>query len=457
MHYKTGANRYANDAVLTRRPVILLFLFILIAILFFETPGHTKYEYIDINNPFLRKIPLAIPLFINMSGNATNQEVRDEATEILQEMLDFTGYFNMLDRDAFLVDPQKPAITGPEINFNNWISVGAELLITSGISQKGDRIEIELRLFDAFKGRRLVGKSYRGEIKDLRNMIRRFCSEVIYQLTGNHGIFNSKIAFVSTTTGAKEIYICDFDGSSPLQFTYNERISFFPAWSTDGKWIAYTSYLNGKPDIYIRHLYKKKDNAVIDKKGLNITPAWVPGKFVLAATLSFSGDQEIYLLTGRGKIIKRLTNKWGSDLSPAWSPDGKKMAFVSSRSGSPQIYIMEFASRRVERLTFQGRYNTQPSWSPIGDKIVYTSIEDGHSEIVVIGLDDQEPVQLTYDAGDNEAPSWSPDGSLIAFSSTREGPSRIYVMTAYGTDQRRLFVMLGEQTNPSWSPSIIKN
>jgi TolB protein len=457
MHYKTGANRYANDALLTKRPVILLFLITLVAILLIGAPGRAKYEYIDINNPFLRKIPLAIPLCVSVSDSDTDEIVLREATEILEEMLDFTGYFEMIDRGAFLVDPQNPAIAGAEINFKNWMSVGAELLITSGISQKGDTIEIELRLFDAFKGRRFVGKSYRGKVKDLRNMIRRFCSEVIYQLTGNRGIFNSKIAFVSTTTGAKEIYICDFDGRSPLQFTYGEKISFFPAWSTDGKWIAYTSYENGKPDIYIKHLYKKDHNAVIDKKGLNITPAWVPGKFVLAATLSFSGDQEIYLLTGRGKIIKRLTNKWGSDLSPAWSPDGKKMAFVSSRSGSPQIYVKELASRRVQRLTFQGRYNTQPNWSPRGDTIVYTSIQDGQSNIFVIGLDDQEPVQLTYDAGDNEAPSWSPDGSLIAFSSTREGSSRIYIMTAYGTDQRRLLFMPGEQTNPSWSPSITKN
>jgi TolB protein len=429
-----------------------------VATVFLLVPNwlHAEYEYIDIDTPYLRKLPLAIPLFVGLSDGAVDQATLEKTTEILEQTLDFTSYFDILNRGVYLVDPQKPAITTDDINFNNWISIGAELLVTGGLTQNGDVITMELRLFDTYKARRLVGKRYKGSIKDRRQMIRRFCSEVIYKLTGNRGIFHSRIAFVSTTPGNKEIYFCDFDGSNTSQFTYNKQISLFPAWSSDGNWIAYTSYVNGKPDIYIKNL-NENVRTIIDKKGLNITPAWFPGKFQLAATLSFSGDQEIYLLTGKGKIIKRLTYKWGSDFSPAWSPDGKKLAFVSLRAGTPQIYIRDMVSGRIERLTFQGRDNTQPSWSPRGDKIVYTSIEEGRSNIFVIGLNGQEPIRLTQDSRDNEAPSWSPDGSLIAFSTTREGPSRIYVMTAYGTDQRRLLTLPGEQTNPKWSPNFIKN
>jgi len=416
-----------------------------------------QYEYIDIDTPYLRKIPLAIPLFVNLSDDPVDPGTLEKTTEILQQTLDFTSYFDIMDRGAYLVDPEKPAITIRDINFNNWVSIGAELLITGGFSQKGDMITMELRLFDTFKGKKLVGKRYGpNSMKDRQKIIRQFCSEVIYALTGNRGIFQSRIAFISTTTGHKEIYFCDFDGSNVIQFTDNKQISLNPAWSSDGKWIAYTSYVNGKPDIYIKNL-KENENTVIDQKGLNITPAWFPGKFQLAATLSFSGDQEIYLLTGKGKIIKRITYKWGSDFSPTWSPDGKKLAFVSTRAGSPQIYIKDMVSGEIERLTFQGRDNTQPSWSPRGDRITYTSIEEGRSNIFVIGLDHREPIQLTQDSGDNEAPAWSPDGSLIAFSTTREGFSRIYVMTAYGSDQRRLLALPGEQTNPKWSPNFIKH
>jgi TolB protein len=117
----------------------------------------------------------------------------------------------MLDRDAFLVDPEKFDITALNINFQNWTSIGAELLITGSLQVKDDIIDMELRLYDTFKSRLLIGKRYRGWINDQRKMIHRFCNDVIFCLTGKKGIFDSKIAFISTGSGNKEIYICEFD------------------------------------------------------------------------------------------------------------------------------------------------------------------------------------------------------------------------------------------------------
>jgi len=418
--------------------------------------AQTEYEYIDISNPFLRKIPLAVPWFKVTSGHAAEHESAREAADLISETLEFTGYFKILDRGSFLADPLNPEILAANISFRNWTGIGAELLITGGILVKDDIVEMELRLFDTFKERLLVGKRYKGWLKDQRQMTRRFCSEVIFHLTGNRGVFDSQIAFISTGTGHKEIYICEFDGYRPSQFTYNKNINLFPAWSTDTNWLAYTSYVKGKPDLYIKSLEEKR-GATIAKEGLQITPAWVPGKFQLAATLSFSGDQEIYLLTGTGKIIKRLTHSRGIDVEPTWSPDGKRMAFVSKRSGSPQIYIMDIDSGRVERLTFEGRYNTEPDWSPNGDKIAYSGMAAGEINIYTIDVDGGDPMQLTQNQGSNESPSWSPDSSLIVFSSTREGLSKIYVMTAYGTDQRRLLSLPGKQSSPAWSASAVNN
>ena len=415
-----------------------------------------EYDYIDIDKPFLRKIPLAIPQFKNATGDAKERRLSYMASDFLSDSLDFTGYFKLLDRGAFLFDPQTDGIITPSINFDNWKVVGAELLITGRYELTDGKIKIELRLFDTFKARNILGKRYSGLVEDQRRIILRFCSEVIKHLTGSPGVFDSKIAFISTGSGNKEIYVSEFDGYKPRQITLNKAITLNPAWSTDGNWMAYTSYKGDKPDLYIKNL-KNGSEYSITRQGINITPDWVPGKFELAATLSFSGDPEIYLLTGKGKIIKRLTRKSGNDVSPTWSPDGKKFAFVSNRSGSPQIYIKDVTNGEVRRLTFEGRYNTQPSWSPRGDKIAYTSMVEGWHNIVVIGLDGEGAMQLTYDSRDNEAPSWSPDGSLIAFSSTREGPSRIYVMTVFGTDQRRLLVLTGEQTNPKWSRSHTNN
>ena len=413
------------------------------------------YDYIDITHHFLRKIPIAIPVFKKIYSGDAAERLSKTASDLLSESLEFTGYFKILDREAFLVDIQTVTSLA-NVNFHNWASIGAELLVTGGVLIEGNQVEMELRLYDTFKEKLLVGKRYKGLIKDQRKIVSRFCSEIVFILTGDKGFFNSEIAFVSKSSGNKEIYICEFDGYNPRQITHLKSITLSPAWSSDGKWLAYTSYAKGNPDLYIKHLRQKR-GAVISKKGINITPAWVPNKFALAATLSFSGDPEIYLFTGTGKVINRLTKKRGIDLSPTWSPDGKHMAFVSKRAGTPQIYIENIASRAVRRLTFQGRYNTQPSWSPKGDKVAYAGMGNGRNNIFVIGIDGQGPIQLTHDQGDNEAPSWSPDGSLIVFSSTREGPSRIYVMTAYGTDQRRLLNLRGEQTEPDWSPGMVNN
>jgi len=440
-----------------KKIMIAPFVLLVLSPIFMVADSFAGYDYIDITNPFIKKIPIAVPLFKTMTENTHEQKAAHEAAVLLSETLDFTGYFKIIDRGAFLEHPDKTGITDAAIHFKNWTAVGAELLITGGISITGDRITMEMRLFDTFKAKRILGKRYSGGFPDQRTMIRKFCDDVIFQLTGDHGIFNSRMAFVSTGTGKKEIYISDFDGYNPRQITKSNSITLSPAWSSDGNWLAYTSYSQGKPDLYIKNL-KENRGSVVAKEGINITPAWVPGKFALAATLSFSGDPEIYMLTGSGKIIKRLTRNWGIDVSPSFSPDGRKMVFVSKRSGNPQLYIQDIDSGQVQRLTFQGKYNTTPSWSPKGDKVVYSSLGNGHFNIYLIGIEGGEPIQLTNDAGDNEAPTWSPDGSLIAFSSTREGGvSRIYVMTSYGTEQRRLLTMPGEQTNPKWSPKNIGN
>jgi TolB protein len=453
---KQTRKREALEAGGRRKWLVVATCFLLFMHLAETGRSASEYEYIDIDSPFLRKIPIAIPVFFPIQNSDATSPLLQNTTDLLTETLIFTGFFSLVDREAYLIDPQRPPIVVDDINFSNWKTVGAELLITGAMALDGNRISLELRLFDTLTGKRLIGKRYGGTVDDLRQIIRRFCSEIILQFTGHRGVFDSKIAFVSTGSGNKEIYISEFDGNAPEQLTRHGKISLFPAWSSDGDWIAYTTYVNDKPDIYIQDLTSNQ-KMVIDKKGINIAPAWRPGEFQLAATLSFSGNQEIYLLTGTGKIIKRITRNWASDVSPTWSPDGKKIAFVSNRSGSPQIFLKDIDSGQVERLTFEGSYNTQPNWSPAGGRIAFTSSVDGGNEIFVIDVANRETTRLTRNSGYNESPSWSPDGSLIVFSSTREGPSRIYVMTAYGTDQRRLLTLPGEQSNPRWSPNLSKN
>ena len=407
--------------------------------------------YLDISNPFIRKIPLAAPQFKLFTGSEQEKTDAEKARRILKEALDFTGYIKIVHERSFMANPAEDGITGKDIHFPDWTGIGAELLVTGGVQVDKDQVRLYMRLFDTIEENLLAGKVYTGHREDIRIMVHRFCSEISYALTGKWGVFRSKIAFVSKSEGNKEIYMCDFDGHNPVKITDHKNISLSPSFSSDSEWIAYTSYYQGKPDLYIRNIREKR-GAIVNKEGMNISPDWHPDRFELAAALSFSGDQEIYLLTGKGKIIKKVTDSWGIDVSPSFSPDGKKIAFVSNRAGSPQIYIKSLETGELRRLTFKGDYNTSPAWSPSGDRIAYVGVENGSINIFTIRVDGGYPVQLTKDARDNEDPAWSPDGSMIAFTSSREqGVRRLYVMTAGGSEQRRLLRLKGSQMDPDWS------
>lgn len=439
--------------VLKKNYALLAKCILLLAICLVPDVSTAEIKYFDLTKPYLRKIPMAVPVFQAATPSQAELDRALAVADNVKNMLEFTGYFKMLDRVSFLYNSQTSGITLDKLNFPNWTTVGAELLITGGVKLSGQEMELELRLFDTFKAKLLVGRRYSGKVTNQRTMVRRFCAEVIQALTGNTGIFDSRLAFVSNGSGNKEIYLCDFDGTNVRQVTKKRTITGFPAWSSDSRYLAYTSFAGGPARIYIRNLKTGTENYV-RYKGLQTAPSWKPGNLELSATLNFAGDEEIYLLTSSGKMIKRLTKSRGIDVEATWSPDGKKMAFVSNRTGSPQIYVQEVDTGRVQRITFEGKYNTQPCWSPKGDLIAYSSMTNGQQDIFIIDIEGNHPIQLTFNQGDNEAPSWSPDGSLITFSSNREGRSRIYIMTAYGTDQRRLLTLPGQQFQPKWSPNI---
>ncbi|MBS3756625.1 MAG: Tol-Pal system beta propeller repeat protein TolB [Desulfobacterales bacterium] len=415
-------------------------------------PQAADYDYINIREPFSQKIPMAIPVFKTLSRGAAEKQVAQNAADMLEAALAYTGYFKMIDRDAFLQDPGGQGIVMEEIKFGNWTDIGAELLLTGGVRLESGVLQMEFRLFDPYRQKMILGKRYTGKVDGQRKMVLRFCGEMIKRLTGRQGLFDSRIAFVGTGDEGKSVYVCDFDGKNVTRTTKPQSIVVSPAWAPDNRYIAYTAYTHGNQRIYISDLQDGSVREFAAYEGINLTPAWHPGSSALAATLSFEGDEEIYLLTETGKIDKRLTESWGVDVSPAFSPEGKKMVFVSSRSGSPQLYVKDMRSGSVRRLTYEGTYNTQPDWSPVGGQVVYSGMKNGRIDIYVIDVDSGETERLTRKAGDNEAPSWSPDGSMIVFTSTRTGNSRIFVMTASGTDQRMLLDMPGKQQLPDWSP-----
>ncbi|KMY68566.1 hypothetical protein AAU61_02680 [Desulfocarbo indianensis] len=406
--------------------------------------------YIDVTQPFSRRLPLAIPEFQPLAGAAPDA-VGAEGNEILSKALSFTGLFDILDPRGFIGKPQPGSV-----NYAMWSKVGAELMIACSYQTGGQGLTMECRLYDVVERRLLTGRRYDGVRADLPMMMYRFADEVMLAITGERSVFSTEIAFVGSRQGekgaVKEIYLMSFDGSSIKKVTSHGDISLYPGWSGDGRLLAYSSYQKRRPAIFVQALAGGSGKLVINKPGVNLTPVFQPGSNNLAVSMSHTGRTNIFLVDIAGQIVKHLTNGWGIDVAPSFSPDGKQMAYVSDRGGSPQIYVMDLASGQQRRLTFGYKYCAAPDWSPRGDRIAFQAMDDGVFQVVTIKPDGSGAQVLTSGYGGAEDPTWSPDGRLIAYAGRQTGRYQIYVMTANGQPIRRLTNLPGEQTDPAWSP-----
>jgi TolB protein len=407
--------------------------------------AETVTEYIAIRKEGVEKISIVL-------GKCSTRGAKESAwaksiDETIDNALDYTGLFNLLPAPLDFVNASD-AIPGAILSR----SIGGDVVVGGSVSQESDMVVLDMQARDS-SGKLLLNRRYSAGESSLRQIGLRFSGDLVELLTGKRSLFNSKIMFVSNRSGSKEIYSCDFDGQNVRQLTASRSLSLTPALSKDGRYLAWTDYTSGRPDLYIRNLVSNTTVSV-KKRGVCISPAWIPGTTECATTLSYEGDQEIYLIRVDGSVDRRVTRSPGIDVSPAFSPDGKKMAFVSTREGSPQIFVQELETGAVRRLTYTGTYNTQPAWSPAGDKIVYSSLQKNNEiNIFAIQMDGSGLVQLTGGTGNNEYPSWSPDASMLVFSSNRQGKRKLYVMNADGSNQRPLLSLDGEEQQPSWSGS----
>ena len=407
--------------------------------------------FIDINSPSVQKIKIAIPDFRDMSQSREQPDLAAALPGVISNDLDLSGYFIPMDKTAFL-EENKAAFAVDEIQFRDWSTIGADLLLKGSYTSVGQSVEAEVRLFDVFRGRQILGKRILGRVGEQRALMHRISNDIIYLLTGQKGMFLSKLAFVGTATGNKEIYVSDYDGYNVKQVTHDKSIALLPRWSPQGDKIFYNSYRDGEgPALFLMDISSGRSTKVSARKGLNIGAAWAPDGQSAALTLNVGDNVDIHRIDLSGKIMDRLTNYWGINVSPTFSPDGTKFAFVSNRSGGPQIYVKDLANGKEERISFEGKYNTSPSWSSL-NKLAYAGLDEGRFNIFTIDPDGRGLRQLTAGQGNNEDPCWYVNGRHLMFSSSREGEFHIYLMNSNGQNQRRITNFKGEQTSPSWSP-----
>jgi TolB protein len=398
-------------------------------------------------NPEERKFRIAIQPFAGDSPDTTARG--KQIADVVSSDLDFTGIFQPLNPASFLEDPRQVE----NIDFETWRSIGAEALVKGSVVDEGEKIVVEARIFDVYKGQRVVGKRYRGDARDWRKIAHKVANEIFKYFTGDDGVFDSQIAFAGKPTRrAKEIYVADFDGSNVTQVTRNGSINNFPKWSADGNRLCFISFKGGHPTLFLidrgtRGAHPLRASSVIYEG------AWSPTGGVLAVAGLVGRSSEILLLPPDGSSFTRLTNHPAIDTAPTWSPDGSKILFMSDRSGTPQIYVMNSDGSNQHRISFQGSYNAHPVWSPKGDRIAYAGMVGGRFDIFTMRPDGSQVVQLTS-SGNNEYPSWSPNGRQLVFQSGRGNGTAIYVINTNGTNLRRIATAPYGATAPDWSGHI---
>ena len=429
-----------------------LFLLLCVCFTLSPAPVHALIR-IDINSPGLTKYPIAIPPFKPMGKSGEDLKLSEELSRLLANDLSYTGYFQVLGNDSTLQDLSLTGITKKDIRFRAWSIIGAEVLVTGGVSVAGNEVSLQLRLFDVLRGERLIGKKYSGPVAGRERMIRRFGNEIIKALTGFRGFLGTEIAFVQGDGKVKDIFSMDFDGRNLKRVTSYKSLTLTPRWSPSGDQLAFISYKNGNPEVFVKRMDTNVLKLISGGPGLNIAPAWAPDGRRLAVTLSRKGRENIFLLDLDGRVISSITDRWGINVSTTWSPDGKKVAFVSNRAGSPQIYVKNLGNGDTRLMTVEGKRNLDPAWSPRGDRIAFTRSLNGDFHVFTMNSNGGDVQRLTYAGGLNMSPAWSPDGTMIAFASDRAGDLAIHVMNANGSNQRRLTFMKGTQESPSWSPA----
>ncbi len=377
-----------------------------------------------------------------------------DISAIVSADLSRSGRFKALPKRDMLTRPTDAT----KIRFRNWQALGQDNLLIGQVREAGaGQFVIQFQLFDVYKGEQLAGYSIPSTAKALRQTAHRISDLVYERLTGEKGAFSTRIAYVTVTRqkGGPSQYrlqVADADGFSPQTITRSEEPLMSPAWSPNGKQIAYVSFEGRRASIYVQTISTGKRKRVSSAPGINGAPAWSPDGSKLSMTLSVGGSPDIYLLDLITGSLRQLTKGYTIETESAWSPDGKMIAYTSDRGGKPQIYLMPVQGGKAKRLTYEGRYNARPVFSPDGKSIAMIHGQGGDYRIAVLGLESRVLQVLTKGRLD-ESPSFAPNGSMILYAAKKGDRGLLSAVSADGRVHQKLVMRGGEVRDPAWSPN----
>jgi TolB protein len=413
--------------------------------------GRATDVWMNVTGGGSKKLNIAVPEFTIVSGTDSGGMAKLLAS-ITGSDLTFSGLFSVVAGTG-AIPANNPALL--EQSWTEFAAAGAHAGLHGLLAMRGDRLEGEMRLYDLVtpEHRLIATKKFETPIGQSRRLAHKIADEVVLQFTGEPGIADTKIAYVTGPRGTKEITIADYDGAGAAPATRNGSINLTPVWSPDARSLAYTSYKQGYPDLYRMFPFERRpDQTLAAFVGINTSPAFSPDGKSLALTLSKDGNPEIYVLTLATGTLRRLTRNAGIDTEPTWSPSGQELAFISDRNGAPNVFVMDALGTSVRQLT-SGGFHTQPRWSPKGDSLVYTVRQSVH-DLWIVNVDGSNPRRLTSGTGDSQGATWAPNGRHLAFQSNRNGRWQIFAMLADGSAQEPVTRGPGEATSPSWSPRL---
>lgn len=367
-------------------------------------------------------------------------------TGIIRNDLELSGLFRMVDQGAL------PAQAGVVPDFAAWRSRGSDALLIGSVSPAaGGQLEVRFSLFDIPRAGELFSLKVNVQPNQTRILAHHIANKVYEKLTGQPGIFATRIAYVEKRGSRYQLLIADFDGENAVPALISDEPIMSPVWSPDGKKIAYVSFEKKKPIIYVATLATGTRITLSNYKGSNSAPAWSPDGRRLALTLTKDGLSQIYIVNADGTGLRRLMSSNGIDTEPRWAPDGEQIYFTSDRGGSPQIYRVGLDGNNPQRVSFTGAYNVSPRISPDGKTLVFVSRNEGSFRVTMQDLATQQ-VQVLTDSQRDESPSFAPDGRTVLYATEVGGRGVLSVVSTDGRTRYRLNNRAGDVREPSWGP-----
>lgn len=411
----------------------------LLASLAFAAPAHAQLT-VEITGAGANQLPVAIADFSGerLAGQAL--------TSVIRADLERSGMFRLIDGGALAEETTPP--------FADLRQRGVDAVLGGTVVASDDgRYSTRIRLSDVPKQVSLGAQAYTHGSTQFRTAAHRIADYVYEKLTGEPGVFSTRIAYVVKKTGRYELQIADADGANAQTALASREPIISPAWSPDGGKLAYVSFEAKKPVIYVHDLASGRRHVAANFKGSNSAPAWSPDGKRLAVVLTKDGGSQLFMVNADGSGVNRLATSPGIDTEPRFSPDGQFIYFTSDRGGSPQIYRLPAAGGSTERVTFDGNYSVSPRPSPDGKSLAFIARNEGRFQLSLMDLATRQ-VQILTDSSKDESPSFAPNGRMILYATEIGGRGVLAAVSSDGRVKQKLSVQASDVREPAWGPLV---